>query len=83
MQVVPFLLQRSQIRLELRLCLFVAHGEELPADLQGVDEAALVPLKQQLRVLGINKGRKEVEKKGRRREQTSQLFCVCGLMNEE
>lgn len=56
-EVVPLLLQGSQIRLELSLGLLVPHGEELPADLQSVDEAALIPLEQQLCVLEINRWR--------------------------
>lgn len=41
---VPLLLQGSQISLEPGLGLLIPHGEELPADLQSVDEAALIPL---------------------------------------
>lgn len=61
-QVIPLLLQGSQIRLELSLGLLVPHREELPADLQSVYEAALIPLEQQLRVLRINKREDEKEK---------------------
>ena len=50
-EIVPLLLQGPQVRLQLGLGLLVPHGEELPADLQGVDEGALVPLEQQLCVL--------------------------------
>ncbi len=65
-QVVPLLLQRPQVGLQLGLGLLVPHGEELPADVQRVDEAALIPLKQQLGVLRRNrriKKRKETETK--------------------
>lgn len=51
MEVVPLFLQGSQVRLQLSLDLLVPHGEELAADVQGVDEAGLIPLEQQLRVL--------------------------------
>lgn len=50
-EVVPLLLQRPQIHLQLSLRLLVAHGEELAANLQSVDEGALVPVEQQLCVL--------------------------------
>lgn len=50
-QAVPLLLQGSQVALQPGLRLLVPHGEELPADLQSVDEAALVPLEHLLRVL--------------------------------
>lgn len=47
-EVVPLLLQGSQILLQLAPGLLVPHGEQLSADLQSVDEAALMPLEQQL-----------------------------------
>lgn len=50
-EVVPLLLQGAQICLDLSLGLFVPHGEELPAQLQSVDESALIPLEQQLGML--------------------------------
>lgn len=51
LQVVPLLLQGSQVRLQLVLGALVSHWEELPADVQRVDEGGLVPLEQELRVL--------------------------------
>jgi len=50
-QLVPLVLQGAQLRLQLGLGLLVPHGEELAAHLQSVDEAALMPLEQQLCVL--------------------------------
>lgn len=50
-QVVPLLLQGAQVRLQLVLGALVPHREELPADVQRVDEGGLVPLEQELRVL--------------------------------
>lgn len=59
MEVVPLLLQGSQVCLQLSLDLLVPHGEELAADVQGVDEAGLIPLEQQLRVLRSERGGRE------------------------
>lgn len=50
-EIVPLLLQRPQVHLQLSLGLLVPHGEQLSADLQSVDETALIPLEQQLCVL--------------------------------
>ncbi|TNN39879.1 hypothetical protein EYF80_049951 [Liparis tanakae] len=59
-QLVPLVLQGAQLRLQLGLALLVPHGEELAAHLQSVDEAALMPLEQQLRaVLGRPGGGEE------------------------
>lgn len=59
MQVVPLLLQGSQVCLQLVLGSLVSHWEELPADVQRVDECGLIPLEQELRVLRnqVDKGR--------------------------
>lgn len=61
-ELVPLLLQVPQVLLQLGLGLFVPHGEELPTNLQRVEEAALIPLEQQLRVLRSMMGLKEEKK---------------------
>lgn len=51
LEVLPLLLQGPQVCLQLLLRLLIRHGEEVPADLQSVDEGGLIALKLQLGVL--------------------------------
>lgn len=77
-EVVPLLLQGSQIRLQLILGLLVPHGEELPADVQSVDETGLITLEQQLCVLRTDDGRGQrlFKKKGEEEDRKKpELFC--------
>lgn len=76
MQVVPLLLQRPQVRLQPSLRLLVAHGEELPADLQSVDEAALVPLEQQLSVLRRRKQEEKEKEGGNESEDVGKVWSL-------
>lgn len=58
-EAVPLLLQGSQVCLQLILGLLIPHREELPADVQSVNESGLIPLEEQLCVLRgkVDKGR--------------------------
>lgn len=78
MEVVPLLLQGSQILLQLGLGLLVPHREQLSADLQSVNEAALISLEQQLCVLrSRTTGRKELkEEKTNMKTETDQLAVL-------
>lgn len=75
MEIVPLLLQCPQICLKLSLGLLVPHGKQLTANLQSVDETALIPLEQQLFVLRMTvqeiKHRKECGGKMKRRKLLS------------
>lgn len=75
METVPLLLQCPQICLKLSLGLLVPHGEQLTANLQSVDETALIPLEQHLFVLRMTvqeiKHRKECGGKMKRRKLLS------------
>lgn len=50
-EAVPLLLQGSQVCLQLILGLLIPHREELPSDVQSVNESGLIPLEEKLCVL--------------------------------
>lgn len=55
LELVPVLLQGPEVGLKLLLRLLVGHGEELPAQVQSVDETGLITLELQLGTLSRTK----------------------------